>query len=165
MSSCQELSLKRNTKRNLSNGLTKTYASSNTSVIPWRKYSRCDVMLSGPESVAPGDRTPYERIDPDHEPIFLLAFGSNISKFSRVSQNGARHRTFGRRDSGMITVQIGENESFDKALKRFKRKCLQSGLMRTLRETTHYTKPSEKKKADRLRAIRKQRQMQAESGD
>ncbi|MBX7151022.1 30S ribosomal protein S21 [bacterium] len=64
----------------------------------------------------------------------------------------------------MITVQVGENESFDKALKRFKRKCLQSGLMRTLRETAHYTKPSERKKADRLRAIRKQRQIQAEEG-
>jgi small subunit ribosomal protein S21 len=62
----------------------------------------------------------------------------------------------------MITVQIGENESFDKALKRFKRKCLQSGLMRTLRDNAHYTKPSEKRKADRLRAIRKQRQIHAE---
>jgi small subunit ribosomal protein S21 len=64
----------------------------------------------------------------------------------------------------MITVQIGENESFDKALKRFKRKCLQSGLMRTLRDTAHYTKPSEKKKADRLRAIRKQKMIQLEEG-
>ncbi len=62
----------------------------------------------------------------------------------------------------MITVNVGENEPFDKALKRFKRKCLQSGLMRTLRDTTHYVKPSEKKKADRLRAIRKQKQIQAE---
>jgi small subunit ribosomal protein S21 len=65
----------------------------------------------------------------------------------------------------MITVQIGENESFDKALKRFKRKCLQSGLMRTLRDTAHYTKPSERKKADRLRAIRKQKLIQAEEGN
>lgn len=64
----------------------------------------------------------------------------------------------------MITVQIGENESFDKALKRFKRKCLQSGLMRTLRDTAHYTKPSERKKADRMRAIRKQKMIQLEEG-
>ncbi len=64
----------------------------------------------------------------------------------------------------MITVQVGENESFDKAMKRFKRKCLQSGLMRTLRDTAHYTKPSERKKADRLRAIRKQKMIQLEEG-
>ncbi|HMV26293.1 30S ribosomal protein S21 [bacterium] len=65
----------------------------------------------------------------------------------------------------MITVQVGENEPFDKALKRFKRKCLQSGLMRTLRDTAHYVKPSERRKADRMRAIRKQKQIQAEEGN
>ena len=64
----------------------------------------------------------------------------------------------------MITVQVGSNESFDKALKRFKRKCLQSGLMRTLRESSHYVKPSERKKAEKLRAIRRQRQLQNERG-
>ncbi len=65
----------------------------------------------------------------------------------------------------MITVNVGDNEPFDKALKRFKRKCLQSGLLRTLRDTNHYIKPSEKKKAERLRAIRKLKMILAEEGN
>ena len=57
----------------------------------------------------------------------------------------------------MITVRIQDHESFDKALKRFKKTCAQTGLLKTLRESSHYTKPSERKKAERQRAIRRQK--------
>ena len=46
----------------------------------------------------------------------------------------------------MTEVVVRENESFDKALKRFKRKCQRDGIMREVKKRQHYEKPSEKKK-------------------
>ena len=46
----------------------------------------------------------------------------------------------------MTEVYVRENESFDKALKRFKKKCQRDGIMRELKKRQHYEKPSEKRK-------------------
>ena len=50
----------------------------------------------------------------------------------------------------MSTIKVGENESLDNALRRFKRKCSRDGIIGDLRRKEHYEKPSvrRKKKAE-----------------
>lgn len=53
----------------------------------------------------------------------------------------------------MSTVKVGENESIDNALRRFKRKCARDGIIGDLRKREAYEKPSviRKKKAEAAR--------------
>ena len=46
----------------------------------------------------------------------------------------------------MSEIKIGENESLDNALKRFKRQCARSGVLGEVRKREHYEKPSVRKK-------------------
>ena len=46
----------------------------------------------------------------------------------------------------MSTVNVGENESLESALKRFKRSCARDGVMSELRKREHYEKPSVRRK-------------------
>ena len=61
----------------------------------------------------------------------------------------------------MTMVKVGENESLDSALKRFKRKCQKDGIIGDLKKKIEYKKPSvakkEKQKAARKRAMKKSR--------
>lgn len=52
----------------------------------------------------------------------------------------------------MIIVSVKENESIDKALKRFKKKFEKTGVLRELRERTYFTKPSVKRRSQVIRA-------------
>jgi small subunit ribosomal protein S21 len=56
----------------------------------------------------------------------------------------------------MSEVYIGEDESFDRALKRFKKKCEKAGILSDLRKHRHYEKPSERRKRKVNAARRKQ---------
>lgn len=53
----------------------------------------------------------------------------------------------------MSEVRVGENESLESALKRFKRKCARAGVLQEIRKREHYEKPSvtRKKKAEAAR--------------
>ena len=42
----------------------------------------------------------------------------------------------------MSTVKVGENESVDSAIRRFKRKCSRDGIIGELRKREAYEKPS-----------------------
>ena len=44
----------------------------------------------------------------------------------------------------MPEVIIHDDESFDRALKRFKKKCEKAGILSDLRKHRHFEKPSEK---------------------
>ena len=46
----------------------------------------------------------------------------------------------------MSTVKVGENESLESALKRFKRKCQKDNIMGDLRRKEFYEKPSVRRK-------------------
>ncbi len=56
-------------------------------------------------------------------------------------------------------VKIRDNESFEKALRRFTKACEKAGLMSELRKRKHFEKPSEKKKRKLKLAQRKQRRL------
>lgn len=53
----------------------------------------------------------------------------------------------------MSTIKVGENESLDSALRRFKRKCSRDGIIGDLRRKEFYERPSirRKKKAEAAR--------------
>lgn len=55
----------------------------------------------------------------------------------------------------MSEIKVGENESLDNALKRFKRQCARSGVLGEVRKREHYEKPSVKRKKKSEEARRK----------
>ncbi|HHW56224.1 MAG TPA: 30S ribosomal protein S21 [Clostridia bacterium] len=46
----------------------------------------------------------------------------------------------------MSEIRVGENESLDNALRRFRRQCSKSGVLSELRKREHYESPSVKRK-------------------
>lgn len=62
----------------------------------------------------------------------------------------------------MIIVNVKENESLDKALKKFKKKFEKTGVVKELRERQSFTKPCVRKRQQMIRAAYKQ-QMQIEN--
>ena len=50
------------------------------------------------------------------------------------------------RGEKMSEIRVGENESLESALKRFKRKCARAGVLAEVRKREHYEKPSVKRK-------------------
>lgn len=56
----------------------------------------------------------------------------------------------------MSEIKVGENESLESALRRFKKKCAKSGVLSEARKREHYEKPSVKRKK-KSEAARKRR--------
>ncbi len=59
----------------------------------------------------------------------------------------------------MSGIKVGENESIDSALKRFKRETSKAGIMAEIKKRRHYEKPSVKRKR-KSEAARKKRRKQ-----
>lgn len=59
----------------------------------------------------------------------------------------------------MAEVKVGENETLDSALRRFKRQCAITGVLSEVRKREHYEKPSvrRKKKAEAAKRKNKRR--------
>ena len=60
----------------------------------------------------------------------------------------------------VLEVVVQDNESLDRALRRFKRKVQRSGLYSELRKRRYYEKPSAQRKRKREAAIRRERRRQ-----
>lgn len=58
----------------------------------------------------------------------------------------------------MIIVNVKENESIDKALKRFKKKFEKTGVLKELRSRTSYEKPSVRRRNEIIRAVYREQQ-------
>ena len=56
---------------------------------------------------------------------------------------------------GMPLVHVKEDETFENALRRFKRKCEKSGILSELKKRQHYEKPSTKRKRKAIAARKK----------
>ncbi len=55
----------------------------------------------------------------------------------------------------MAEIRVGENESLDNALKRFKRQCARAGVLGEVRKREHYVKTSVRRKKKSEEARRK----------
>lgn len=62
----------------------------------------------------------------------------------------------------MPSVHVREDESFEGALRRFKRKCEKSGILTELKKRQHYEKPSVKRKRKAIQARKKMMRKMAE---
>ena len=53
----------------------------------------------------------------------------------------------------MIIIPIKEGENIERALKKFKRKFEKTGVIKELRERQAFHKPSEVRRAEKLKAV------------
>jgi small subunit ribosomal protein S21 len=64
----------------------------------------------------------------------------------------AKHNSY-----NMLIINVKDNESIDKALKRFKKKFEKTGVLRQLRSRTAFKKPSVKRRMEVIKATYKER--------
>lgn len=57
-------------------------------------------------------------------------------------------------------IRVKDNESFESALRRFKKKCEKAGILSDVRKHQHFEKPSEKRKRKENAARRKMQALQ-----
>lgn len=62
----------------------------------------------------------------------------------------------------MPGIKVREGESFEQALRRFKKQCERAGILAELRKREYYEKPSEKKKK-KMAQSKKRAQMKGSS--
>lgn len=62
----------------------------------------------------------------------------------------------------MPVVYVKDEESFESALRRFKRKCEKAGVLTELKKRQYFEKPSEKRKRKELQAKKKMARKLAE---
>jgi len=62
----------------------------------------------------------------------------------------------------LVGITIGENESLDKALKRFKKKYERAGILKEYKKRTFYLKPSVRRKMKTAKAIRRLQKLMKE---
>jgi len=55
----------------------------------------------------------------------------------------------------MVEVTVREGEPLERALRRFKKKWERAGILREVRQKSYYVKPSERKRAERKKAVRR----------
>jgi small subunit ribosomal protein S21 len=63
----------------------------------------------------------------------------------------------------MLIVNVKENESIDKALKRFKKKFEKTGVLKELRSRTSFEKPSVTRRHQIIRAAYREQMRLAET--
>lgn len=61
----------------------------------------------------------------------------------------------------MIVINVKENESIDKALKRFKKKFERTGVLKELRSRSAFEKPSVERRTEIIRAKYKEKMQQS----
>lgn len=63
----------------------------------------------------------------------------------------------------MIVINVKDNESIDRALKRFKKKFERTGVLREIRSRAYYEKPSVTRRMQRVKAAYRQQMQNKES--
>jgi small subunit ribosomal protein S21 len=74
---------------------------------------------------------------------------------------GTNHVLFQGVMHSMAGIRVKEGESFEGALKRFKKKCEKAGILSDLRRHQYFEKPSERRKRKIAAARRKMLKAQA----
>jgi len=62
----------------------------------------------------------------------------------------------------MTGVKVRDDESFEKALRRFNKFCEKTGILSDIKKHQHFEKPSEKRKRKNNAARRKMKKMNLE---
>jgi small subunit ribosomal protein S21 len=86
---------------------------------------------------------------PFHERWTVRAAGSeHLSRLGSVDRDPSADRSTRPEEVNreLAEVRVGENETFESALRRFNKKIQQSGILAEARRREHYEKPSVKRK-------------------
>ncbi|MFQ5649832.1 MAG: 30S ribosomal protein S21 [bacterium] len=59
----------------------------------------------------------------------------------------------------MVGISLRDGESIDHALRRFRRKCRYAGILKDVKKSRHYIKPSDKRKIARNKSKRRYRRL------
>lgn len=62
-----------------------------------------------------------------------------------------------------VRVVLGDNENFEKALRRFKKACDKAGIKKECRERERYQKPSDARRQEIRKAERNRKQLERQS--
>jgi small subunit ribosomal protein S21 len=57
----------------------------------------------------------------------------------------------------MPSIRVRENESIDKAIRRFKKECEKAGIVKDMKRASRFVKPSEKRRKKALKAEKRRR--------
>ncbi len=57
----------------------------------------------------------------------------------------------------MLIIDVKDNESIERALKKYKQKFIRTGTLKALRSRKHFVKPSVKRRAEVLKAAYRQK--------
>jgi len=79
--------------------------------------------------------------------------GRKVGNGARISLLLVCQREGG--DTPLAQIQVRQNESIDSALKRFKKALEQSGILQEYKRHTHYEKPSERRRRQKMRRRKK----------
>lgn len=55
----------------------------------------------------------------------------------------------------MVGIVVLENENIDRAIRRFKKKYERSGILKEVKKRAYFTKPSVKKRMEKIKAVRR----------
>jgi small subunit ribosomal protein S21 len=90
--------------------------------------------------------------------LCLRIYCPAFARVLRVDRGPSGRKVVIRRMPG---VRVKEGESFENAMKRFKKQCEKAGILSEIRKREHYEKPSVKRKkkalAAKKRALKKAR--------
>jgi small subunit ribosomal protein S21 len=78
-----------------------------------------------------------------------LSFGSHSDQSSESSRQGA---------DVVVKLRVRSGESIQDAVRRFRKLCERSGLRKEMRRKAYYEKPSERRRREELKRLRKARQ-------
>ena len=82
------------------------------------------------------------------KPVALLLLGAAALPLAQSAPRGG--------EPSMPTgVTVRDNESFEQALRRFKRKCEKAGILSEVKRRRFYEKPSERRKREMIQARKK----------
>ena len=62
----------------------------------------------------------------------------------------------------MIKVESRGNEPLDKLLRRFKKKCEKEGLVRDMKRSSYYEKPSERRRRKERKSVKRVAKLELE---
>jgi small subunit ribosomal protein S21 len=79
----------------------------------------------------------------------------------RESPTGSyRHPAVRRENRPVVKLRVRAGESIQEAVRRFRKLCERSGLRKEMRRKAYYEKPSERRRREELKRLRKARQHQ-----
>lgn len=65
----------------------------------------------------------------------------------------------------MLIINVKDNESIEKALKRYRRKYQRVGVLKEIRNRREFTKPSVQRRNEILKAVHRKQKLEEMEGD